>query len=116
MTVPVFLAEPDDLAAQLLSLHEGALVNDPSVHVFAPVISKQSGIIYGDEWTDVLGMRGTQSGGVTIDNVTIDAKDALGFVKGQFQPLGPYNTTILPSIQVSTLRLCAECPIITGLD
>lgn len=99
-----------------VTILEGALANDPSVHVFAPVISKQAGIVYGDEWTDVLGMRATQSGGVTIDNVTIDAKDALGFVNGQFQPLGPYNTTILPSIQVSTLTLCTVSPYPTDLS
>lgn len=31
-------------------------------HVFAIAESKQDGIVYGDDWKDVLGMRGTQSG------------------------------------------------------
>lgn len=91
-----------------VTILEGALSSDPSIHVFAPVLSKQPGIVYGNEWVDTLGMRATQSGGVTISNVEIDSKDAIGFVDGQFQPLGPYNTLILPSIQVSLgpLLLC----------
>lgn len=70
-------------------------------HVFAAVPSKQPGIVYGDEWVDTLGMRATQSGGIRIDNVVIDARtDALGFVNGQFQALGAYNTLNLPTIQL----------------
>ncbi|CAO1622593.1 unnamed protein product [Parajaminaea phylloscopi] len=69
-------------------------------HVYAAVPSKQAGIQYGDEWVDTLGMRATQSGGVRIDNVVIDASEALGWVNGQFQPLGPYNTLNLPAIQL----------------
>lgn len=88
-----------------VTILEGALASDPSVHVFAPVLSRQVGIVYGDEWVDTLGMRATQSGGVKIKDVEIDARDALGFVSGQFQPLGAYNTLILPSIQVSTTRV-----------
>lgn len=82
-----------------VTILEGALPD--GVHVFAPVLSKQPGIRYGDEWVDTLGMRATQSGGVTIENVEIDAKDALGFVNGQFQALGAFNSLILPAIQVS---------------
>lgn len=69
-------------------------------HVFAPVLSKQSGIVYGDEWVDVLGMRGTQSGGVKINQVEVDWRDALGFREGKFVPLGAYNTLNLPAIQL----------------
>lgn len=70
-------------------------------HVFAPVLSKQPGIIYGDEWVDVLGMRGTQSGGVQIRQVEVSWADALGWTgPGQFQPLGSYNTLNLPAIQL----------------
>jgi alkylation response protein AidB-like acyl-CoA dehydrogenase len=76
-------------------------VVDPTApHVFAPVLSKQPGISYGDEWVDVLGMRGTQSGGVTINNVEVDWRDALGFADRAFIPLGPYNTLNLPAIQL----------------
>lgn len=70
-------------------------------HVFAPVLSKQPGIVYGDEWVDVLGMRGTQSGGVSISQVEVSWDDALGFdAKHEFQPLGAYNTLNLPAIQL----------------
>lgn len=69
-------------------------------HVFAAVPSKQAGIVYGDEWVDTLGMRATQSGGVKIKDVVIEAKDAFGFVEGKFQPLGAYNTLNLPAIQL----------------
>lgn len=70
-------------------------------HIFAPVLSKQPGIVYGDEWVDVLGMRGTQSGGVTISQVEVPWSDALGFnQKHEFVPLGPYNTLNLPTIQL----------------
>ncbi|UZJ54025.1 hypothetical protein CBS101457_003345 [Exobasidium rhododendri] len=76
-------------------------VVDPNIpHIFAPVLSKQAGIIYGDEWVDVLGMRGTQSGGVTVNKVEVDWQDALGFENGAFLPLGPYNTLNLPAIQL----------------
>lgn len=84
-----------------VTILEGALPD--GTHVFAPVLSKQKGIIYGDQWVDTLGMRATQSGGVTIDHVEVDPKDALGFVDGQFRPLGAFNTLILPAIQVSTI-------------
>ncbi|PWN38727.1 acyl-CoA dehydrogenase NM domain-like protein [Ceraceosorus guamensis] len=69
-------------------------------HVFAPVLSKQDGIKYGDEWVDTLGMRGTQSGGISISKVRVAAKDALGFVDGKFEALGAYNTLNLPAIQL----------------
>ncbi|CAO1624414.1 unnamed protein product [Sympodiomycopsis kandeliae] len=83
-----------------VTILEGALATDPSVHVFVPVLSKQEGIVYGHEWVDILGMRATQSGGISINNVEIDASEALGFVNGQFQALGAYNTLILPTIQL----------------
>ncbi|KAJ1026878.1 hypothetical protein NDA16_002174 [Ustilago loliicola] len=58
------------------------------------------GIVYGDEWVDTLGMRGTQSGGISISNVVVPWSDALGYVNKQFQPLGAYNTLNLPQIQL----------------
>ncbi|SNX87296.1 related to Dibenzothiophene desulfurization enzyme C [Melanopsichium pennsylvanicum] len=69
-------------------------------HVFSAVLSRQSGIQYGDEWVDTLGMRGTQSGGISVTNVTVPWSDALGYVNKQFQPLGAYNTLNLPQIQL----------------
>ncbi|KAK4057055.1 hypothetical protein OIO90_001955 [Microbotryomycetes sp. JL221] len=70
-------------------------------HVFALAESKQPGIVYGDDWKDVLGMRGTQSGSVTITNVVVPWARALGFdpATKAFQPLGAFNTLLLPAIQ-----------------
>lgn len=65
------------------------------------MLSKQAGIKYGDEWVDTLGMRGTQSGGITITDVEVPWADAYGFADRKFQPIGPYNTLMLPAIQVS---------------
>jgi alkylation response protein AidB-like acyl-CoA dehydrogenase len=36
---------------------------------------------------------------VVIDGVTVPWSAALGFVNKEFQPLGAYNTTLLPAIQ-----------------
>ncbi|PWY99585.1 acyl-CoA dehydrogenase NM domain-like protein [Testicularia cyperi] len=81
-----------------VTILEGALPDGS--HVFAPVLSKQPGIVYGDEWIDTLGMRATQSGGISISNVVVPWTDALGYVNKTFQPLGPYNTLNLPQIQL----------------
>ncbi|CAD6893643.1 unnamed protein product [Tilletia laevis] len=82
-----------------VTILEGALPDGS--HVFAPVLSKQDGIVYGDEWVDTLGMRGTQSGGITIKDVVVPREDALGYdEKNQFHPLGAYNTVNLPAIQL----------------
>jgi alkylation response protein AidB-like acyl-CoA dehydrogenase len=86
-----------------VTILEGALPD--GTHIFAPVLSSDRGIVYGDEWVDTLGMRATQSGGITITNVEVDVADALGYVDGQFRALGPFNTLILPAIQVS-LNAC----------
>lgn len=51
-------------------------------HVFAPAPSKQPGIVFGDDWVDTLGMRGTQSGGVLIKQVEVPWGDALGAPAG----------------------------------
>ncbi|KDN52134.1 acyl-CoA dehydrogenase NM domain-like protein [Tilletiaria anomala UBC 951] len=69
-------------------------------HIFAAVPSKQPGIVYGDDWVDTLGMRGTQSGSIEIKKVEVPWEDALGFVNKEFQPLGPYKTLNLPTIQL----------------
>ncbi|KAE8214301.1 hypothetical protein CF327_g2268 [Tilletia walkeri] len=82
-----------------VTILEGALPGGG--HVFAPVLSKQDGIVYGDEWVDTLGMRGTQSGGITIKDVVVPWEDALGYGEDkQFQGLGAYNTVNLPAIQL----------------
>ncbi|SPO23692.1 related to Dibenzothiophene desulfurization enzyme C [Ustilago trichophora] len=81
-----------------VTILEGAL--DDGSHVFAAVLSRQPGIVYGDEWVDTLGMRGTQSGGITITDVVVPWSDALGYANKQFQPLGAYNALNLPQIQL----------------
>ncbi|CCF52574.1 hypothetical protein NDA11_003341 [Ustilago hordei] len=81
-----------------VTILEGSLPDGQ--HVFAAVLSRQPGIQYGDEWVDTLGMRGTQSGGISISNVVAPWSDVLGYVNKQFQPLGAYNTLNLPQIQL----------------
>ncbi|GAA5990146.1 hypothetical protein JCM10908_005843 [Rhodotorula pacifica] len=82
-----------------LTVLEGVLP-DGKTHVFAIVESKQPGIVYGDDWKDVLGMRGTQSGSITISNVEVPWERALGFVNKEFVPIGGFNTLLLPAIQL----------------
>ncbi|KAM0790564.1 hypothetical protein ACM66B_004433 [Microbotryomycetes sp. NB124-2] len=85
-----------------LTVLEGVFAGTET-HVFAIAESKQPGIVYGDDWKDVLGMRGTQSGSVTITNVVVPWSAALGFDPRtkEFQPLGAFNTLLLPAIQVT---------------
>ncbi len=52
-----------------MTILEGSL--EDGSHVFAAVLSRQPGIVYGDEWVDTLGMRGIQSGGISISNVVV---------------------------------------------
>ncbi|KAF7973576.1 hypothetical protein HWV62_14854 [Athelia sp. TMB] len=80
-----------------LTVLEGVL-EGTETHVFAIADSHQEGIQYDDDWNNVLGMRGTQSGMIT--NVRVPWSGALGFVSKQFAPLGAYNTTLLPAIQL----------------
>ncbi|KAM0748092.1 FMNH2-dependent monooxygenase [Meredithblackwellia eburnea MCA 4105] len=82
-----------------LTVLEGVL-QGTETHVFAIVPSRQEGIRYQDNWTGVLGMRGTQSGAVDIVNVEVGWERALGFVNKEFQPLGAFNTLLLPAIQL----------------
>lgn len=70
---------------------------DGKTHVFAIAESKQPGIVYGDDWKNVLGMRGTQSGSISITNVAVPWERALGFnEKKEFVELGAFNTLLLP--------------------
>lgn len=80
---------------------EGVIVGTET-HVFGIVDSRQAGIKYGDDWNGVLGMRGTQSGSITITDVTVPWTSALGFNKNkEFVPLGAFNTLLLPGIQLT---------------
>ncbi|GAA5968799.1 hypothetical protein JCM3765_001269 [Sporobolomyces pararoseus] len=83
-----------------LTVLEGVLP-DGKTHVFAIADSKQDGIKYGDDWKNVLGMIGTQSGSISITNVSVPRSSALGFNdKREFVPLGAFNTLLLPAIQL----------------
>ncbi|GAA5948559.1 hypothetical protein JCM21900_005170 [Sporobolomyces salmonicolor] len=83
-----------------LTVLEGVLAGTDT-HVFAIVESKQGGIVYGDDWKDVLGMRGTQSGSITITDVSVPWERALGFDENhQFVPLNGFNALLLPAIQL----------------
>ncbi|GAA5902472.1 hypothetical protein JCM5296_006427 [Sporobolomyces johnsonii] len=83
-----------------LTVLEGVLAGTDT-HVFAIVEPKKGGVVYGDDWKDVLGMRGTQSGSVTISNVSVPWERALGFDQNRhFVPLNGFNTLLLPAIQL----------------
>lgn len=67
-------------------------------HIFAIVPSDQDGITIGDDW-DNIGQRLTESGSVTITDVTVPWGAAAGFVDKAFQPR-VYNTLNVPTIQL----------------
>ncbi|MCP2174657.1 Acyl-CoA dehydrogenase [Williamsia maris] len=67
-------------------------------HVFAIVPSTSEGFTFHDDW-DNIGQRLTESGSVTIDNVTTDWASAAGFVDKAFQPR-VYNSLNVPIIQL----------------
>ncbi|MBT0566556.1 acyl-CoA dehydrogenase family protein [Williamsia sp. CHRR-6] len=67
-------------------------------HIFAIVPSNSDGLVFHDDW-DNLGQRLTQSGSVTIDNVTTDWASAAGYVDKVFTPR-VYNTLNVPIIQL----------------
>ncbi|TCK26030.1 acyl-CoA dehydrogenase family protein [Pseudonocardia endophytica] len=76
---------------------EGVL-EGTDTHVFAIVPSAQDGIVFGDDW-DNIGQRLTESGSVTISDVTVPWASAAGFVDKAFQPR-VYNTLNVPVIQL----------------
>lgn len=76
---------------------EGVL-EGTETHIFAIVPSAQEGITFGDDW-DNIGQRLTESGGVTITDVSVPWEAAAGFVDKTFQPR-VYNTLNVPTIQL----------------
>lgn len=80
-----------------LTVLEGVLQGTDK-HIFAIVPSQQEGIVYHDDW-DHLGQRLTESGGVTINNVTVDWASAAGYVDKVYQKR-TYETLNLPTIQL----------------
>jgi len=76
---------------------EGVL-DGTDTHVFAIVPSAQPGITFHDDW-DNIGQRLTESGSVTISEVSVPWESAAGFVEKAFQPR-TYNTLNVPTIQL----------------
>ncbi|ODU02722.1 MAG: monooxygenase [Pseudonocardia sp. SCN 72-86] len=76
---------------------EGVL-DGTDTHIFAIVPSDQPGITFHDDWDNV-GQRLTESGGVTISEVSVPWAAAAGFVGKTFQPR-VYNTLNVPTIQL----------------
>jgi len=71
---------------------------DPNQSVFALAKSDDPGITFHDDW-DALGARLSESGSVTIKDVSVPWSGALGWVNKEFQPR-IYNTITLPAIQL----------------
>ncbi|KAF3768074.1 acyl-CoA dehydrogenase NM domain-like protein [Cryphonectria parasitica EP155] len=86
-----------------LTVLEGVLEGTEN-HVFAIVPTKQDGIKFKYNWDNV-GLRLSESGGVTIDNVSSPWSDALGWDGEKKQPIAdivgvPFGSLLLPTIQL----------------
>lgn len=75
-----------------------AAIDGHEEHIFALAPSDHPGITFHDGW-DALGQRLTESGRVTIKDVTLPWSAALGWVDKQFRAR-TYNTLTLPAIQL----------------
>lgn len=83
-----------------LTVLEG-VVESTNDHIFAFVPTQQTGIQFKYNWDNV-GLRLTESGSVTIDNVAVPWADALGWVaelkKPDLSVLGiPFASLLLPA-------------------
>ncbi|RZT84395.1 alkylation response protein AidB-like acyl-CoA dehydrogenase [Pseudonocardia sediminis] len=74
------------------------VVEGTDKHVFAIVPSAQDGLTFHDDW-DNIGQRLTESGSVTITDVTVPWAAAAGFVDKTFRPR-VYNTLNVPVLQL----------------
>lgn len=86
-----------------LTVLEGVL-DGTDKHIFTFVKTDQDGINFAHNW-DALGMRLTESGGVTIDNVVVPWSDCLGWSTETKRPLPeileiPFASLLLPTIQL----------------
>lgn len=86
-----------------LTVLEGVLEGTDG-HIFAIVPTEQAGIQFKYNWHNI-GLRLTESGGVTIDNVRVPWTDALGWDESSKKPredvlLKPFATLLLPTIQL----------------
>ncbi|KAK3376505.1 acyl-CoA dehydrogenase domain-containing protein [Lasiosphaeria ovina] len=86
-----------------LTVLEGAVVGRPEEHIFAVVPTVQPGIVFAHNW-DNIGLRLTESGSVSINDVSAPWADALGWDPELKKPdpavLGiNYGSLLLPTIQ-----------------
>lgn len=78
---------------------EGVLEgSEPSQSVFALASSNHPGITFHNDW-DALGARLSESGSVTIKDVSLPWSSALGWVNKAFEPR-THNSLTLPAIQL----------------
>lgn len=78
---------------------EGVLEgSEPSQSVFALASSDHPGITFHNDW-DALGARLSESGSVTIKDVSLPWSSALGWVNKAFEPR-THNSLTLPAIQL----------------
>ncbi|KAK4187351.1 acyl-CoA dehydrogenase/oxidase, partial [Podospora australis] len=83
---------------------EGALVDQPELHIFAIVPTRQEGIEFDYNW-DNLGLRLTESGSGKVEGVEVAWEDALGWdvqtkKPAQEEGAGVFPTLLLPTIQL----------------
>ncbi|KAK0713253.1 acyl-CoA dehydrogenase/oxidase [Lasiosphaeria miniovina] len=86
-----------------LTVLEGAVAGRPEEHIFAVVPTVQPGIVFAHNW-DNIGLRLTESGSVSINDVSAPWADALGWDPELKKPdpavLGiNYGSLLLPTIQ-----------------
>ncbi|OJJ83144.1 thermophilic desulfurizing enzyme family protein [Aspergillus glaucus CBS 516.65] len=86
-----------------LTVLEGVL-DGTQDHVFAIVPTKQPGIQFAHNWSNV-GLRLTESGGVKIDNVRVPWEDALGWDAASKQPRDDTLKIQFPSLLLPTIQL-----------
>lgn len=89
-----------------LTVLEGVL-DGTQDHIFAIVPTKQPGIQFAHNWSNV-GLRLTESGGVKIDNVRVPWEDALGWDATAKQPRDDTLRIQFPSLLLPT---CVPFPI-----
>lgn len=98
-----------------LTVLEGVLEGTEG-HIFAIVPTEQAGIQFKYNWHNI-GLRLTESGGVTIDNVRVPWADALGWDESSKKPLEnvllkPFATLLLPTYVTSPFGSSFHCSLL----
>ncbi|KAL4930305.1 thermophilic desulfurizing enzyme family protein [Aspergillus undulatus] len=86
-----------------LTVLEGVLEGTED-HIFALVPTRQPGIQFAHNWHNI-GLRLTESGGVTIENVRVPWKDALGWDASTKEPIGDIILTSFAALLLPTIQL-----------